>query len=81
MIAKHAVAIYPTFVAILKIINNKIIFSWKQLAEVKKAKLDLRELEDRHQELLKLEKGIQQVRDLFVDIAVLVTEQVRRFGY
>lgn len=51
------------------------LFAVLHLAEVQKAKLDLRELEERHQELLKLEKSIQQVMDLFVDIAVLVAEQ------
>ena len=43
-----------------------------------KAKLDLQELEERHNELLKLETSLREIRDLFNDVALLVDQQVRR---
>jgi len=37
-------------------------------------------LEDRHLEMVKLEKGIQEVHDMFLDISVLVETQGEAVG-
>ena len=52
-----------------------------QFSECEAAKLALRDLEDRHQELLILEKNIQEVRDLFVELNHLVECQVKMFFF
>lgn len=52
-----------------------------QFSECEAAKLALRDLEDRHQELLTLEKNIQEVRDLFVELNHLVDCQVAVYFY
>jgi syntaxin 1A len=36
----------------------------------------LQEVQDRHLELIKLEKSIQELRDMFVEMAMLVEKQV-----
>ena len=43
---------------------------------MKSAQQQLTELQDRHDEFIKLEKSIIEVRDMFVEIANLVTQQV-----
>lgn len=47
-----------------------------QFGECEAAKLALRDLEDRRQELLGLEKNIQEMHDLFVELNLLVECQV-----
>ncbi|XP_046437085.1 syntaxin-1A-like [Daphnia pulex] len=47
------------------------VFS-KEFGECEAAKLALRDLEDRHEELLALEKNIQEMHDLFVELNLLV---------
>jgi t-SNARE complex subunit (syntaxin) len=44
---------------------------------MKTAQQQLTELQDRHDEFLKLEKSIREVHDIFIEIANLVTQQVR----
>jgi t-SNARE complex subunit (syntaxin) len=40
------------------------------------AQQQLTELQDRHDEFIKLEKSIREVHDMFIEIANLVTTQV-----
>ena len=48
----------------------------REFGECEAAKLALRDLEDRHEELLALEKNIQEMHDLFVELNLLVECQV-----
>jgi len=50
------------------------------IKESQQAKEDLKRLEDRHLEMVKLEKGIQEVHDMFLDISVLVETQGEAVG-
>ncbi len=43
---------------------------------MKSAQQQLTELQDRHDEFIKLEKSIKEVHDMFLEIANLVTQQV-----
>lgn len=47
----------------------------QQLRSVLEAKQQLREVETRHAEILKLERSIIELHDLFVDVAQLVETQ------
>ncbi len=40
------------------------------------AKQSLKDIEDRHNDILKLEKSITELRDMFMDMAMLVEQQV-----
>lgn len=51
------------------------VFSENLLADVKGARAALSEIENRHQELQRLEKRIRDVHELFLQMAVLVEEQ------
>jgi t-SNARE complex subunit, syntaxin len=46
------------------------------VTETLEARKALEDVQIRHQELLKLEKSIQELRDLFVEMALLVEQQV-----
>lgn len=37
------------------------------------------DIEDRHADIIKLEKSIRELHDMFVDMALLVENQVRTF--
>ncbi|MPC99049.1 Syntaxin-1A [Portunus trituberculatus] len=37
----------------------------------------LADIEERHQEIMKLENSLRELHDLFMDVAVLVQSQVR----
>jgi len=45
------------------------------IKESQQAKEDLKKLEDRHLEMVKLEKGIMEVHEMFLEISVLVESQ------
>merc|ERR1712113_207484 len=45
------------------------------IKESQQAKEDLKRLEDRHLEMVKLEKGIMEVHEMFLEISVLVESQ------
>ena len=45
---------------------------------MKSAQQQLTELQDRHDEFIKLERSIKEVHDMFLEIANLVTQQVRQ---
>ena len=53
------------------------VYSWRvqQMRSVLEAKEQLREVESRHAEILKLERSIIELHDLFVDVAQLVETQ------
>ncbi|XP_046652568.1 syntaxin-1A-like [Daphnia pulicaria] len=53
------------------LVSGVSVFS-KEFGECEAAKLALRDLEDRHEELLALEKNIQEMHDLFVELNLLV---------
>lgn len=65
------------------IVSN--ILNWRLwfqiIAETLEARRTLQEVQDRHMELLKLEKSIQELRDMFVEMALLVEKQVRNPPY
>lgn len=48
--------------------------------ESESAKLALRDLQERHQELLKLEKGIQEMHDMFLELNLMIESQVKGFN-
>ncbi|CAB3383726.1 Hypothetical predicted protein [Cloeon dipterum] len=55
--------------------NGASIFTGNHSAQTLMAKRDLDDIQMRHDELLALEKSIEEVRDLFADIALLVHNQ------
>lgn len=70
--------INPLFqIAIVKYKSLTIECLWFQIiAETLEARKTLQEVQDRHLELLKLEKSIQELREMFVEMAMLVEKQV-----
>ncbi|CAN0147290.1 LOW QUALITY PROTEIN: syntaxin-11-like [Lethenteron reissneri] len=55
--------------------GNWEVFAMGILGETRSAKAALNEIEQRHQELLKLEQRLREVHDLFLQMALLVEEQ------
>ncbi|KAI5719311.1 hypothetical protein M8J76_008412 [Diaphorina citri] len=55
--------------------NYASIFNADIVTETLEARKALEDVQIRHQELLKLEKSIQELRDLFVEMALLVEQQ------
>ncbi len=55
--------------------RDTAVFARGILDQERLAKQQLTELEDRHEDFLKLERSIQEVRDMFVEVAALVQEQ------
>lgn len=53
---------------------RQLIF--KIILETQQAKDQLAMIEERHSELIKIEKLIEEVRDKFVQMAILVEQQV-----
>lgn len=45
--------------------------------ETQAAKKSLADIEARHEDIMKLENSIRELRDMFVDMALLVESQVR----
>jgi len=50
------------------------------IKESQQAKEDLKKLEDRHMEMVKLEKGIVEVHDMFLEVSVMVETQGEAVG-
>jgi t-SNARE complex subunit (syntaxin) len=46
------------------------------LVETQKAKQSLDEIEARHRDIIKLETAIKELHNMFLDLAVLVADQV-----
>ncbi len=55
--------------------RDTAVFAKGILDQERVAKQQLTELENRHEDFLKLERSIQEVRDMFVEVANLVQEQ------
>ncbi|KAK4875610.1 hypothetical protein RN001_012032 [Aquatica leii] len=56
--------------------SNKLdVFTGNHLITTEEAKRQLRDIEERHEELLKIEKNLTEVMNLFVTIATLVEQQ------
>lgn len=55
--------------------GNPAIFNSEIIMETQQAKQSLAEIQARHNDIMKLEKSILELRDLFVDLATLVEEQ------
>ncbi|CAG9766346.1 unnamed protein product [Ceutorhynchus assimilis] len=51
------------------------VFTGNILAETAEAKRILQDLEDRHNQLLKIERMLEEVRDLFLQMAILIDDQ------
>lgn len=49
------------------------------MVETQKAKQTMADIEDRHADIVKLEKSIRDLHDMFVDLAGLVESQVCTF--
>ena len=45
--------------------------------DTQQAKQSLKDIEARHNDIMKLEKSITELRDMFLDMAMLVEQQVR----
>lgn len=55
--------------------GNPAIFNSEIMMETQQAKQSLAEIQARHSDILKLEKSIMELRDLFVEVATLVETQ------
>ena len=55
--------------------GNTAIFAKSILDEERLARQQLSELQDRHDEFIKLEASIKEVHDMFVEVAQLVADQ------
>lgn len=55
--------------------GNPAIFTRGIIMETQQAKQSLAEIEARHSDIMKLEKCIRELRDMFVDLAILVETQ------
>ncbi|CAG9760602.1 unnamed protein product [Ceutorhynchus assimilis] len=51
------------------------VFTGNILAETAEAKRILQDLEDRHNQLLKIERMLEEIRDLFLQMAILIDNQ------
>lgn len=51
-------------------------FVWQIIMETQQAKQTLADIEARHADIMKLEKSIQELHDMFMDMAMLVEQQV-----
>ena len=49
--------------------------------DTQQAKQSLKDIEARHNDIMKLEKSITELRDMFLDMAMLVEQQVRTHWY
>lgn len=47
--------------------------------ETQQARQTLADIEARHEDIIKLENSIRELHDMFMDMAMLVESQVRRF--
>ncbi|TNN05646.1 Syntaxin-1A isoform 2 [Schistosoma japonicum] len=62
--------------------GNPAIFTQEIMTDTQQAKQSLADIEARHQDIMKLEKSIKELHDMFMDMAMLVESQiVRRFTH
>ena len=55
--------------------GNTSVFATSMLNETEMARQQLTELQDRHDEFIKLEASIKEVHDMFMEVAQLVQDQ------
>lgn len=72
--------LFYTLYELIIILNDKFIF-FQIITETMDAKKSLEEVQQRHEQILKLEKSIMELRDLFVDMAFLISKQVMEVQY
>lgn len=63
---------------LLKLIEDKTdvqVFTENLLSETAEAKRQLQDIEERHQQLLKIETMLEEVRDMFLHMAILIDNQ------
>jgi len=58
-----------------KLDNGDVTVLSSILKETSQAKEDLKMIENRHAEIIKLEKGITEIHEMFIDLSNMVTEQ------
>lgn len=58
-----------------KLDNGDVTVLSSILKETSQAKEDLKMIENRHAEIIKLEKGITEIHEMFIDLSHMVTEQ------
>ena len=57
--------------------NTYILYLTLQIImDTQQAKQSLKDIEARHNDIMKLEKSITELRDMFLDMAMLVEQQV-----
>ncbi|CAH8482384.1 unnamed protein product [Schistosoma turkestanicum] len=56
--------------------NHTGIFTQAIMAETEAAKRSLSDIEARHADIIRLEKSIQEMRELFLNVALLVDQQI-----
>ncbi|KAH8854282.1 Syntaxin-1A isoform 1 [Schistosoma japonicum] len=56
--------------------GNPAIFTQEIMTDTQQAKQSLADIEARHQDIMKLEKSIKELHDMFMDMAMLVESQV-----
>lgn len=55
--------------------DNPAIFTQEIITETQQAKQSLKEIEDRHNDIIKLENSIRELKDMFFDMACLIEQQ------
>lgn len=56
--------------------GNPTIFAQGIIMETQQAKQSLKDIEARHNDIIKLENSIKELHDMFMDMAMLVESQV-----
>lgn len=74
-------AIFTQGVSVLVIkicdfLPNLIDLAYQIMAETLQAKQSLADIEARHADIIKLENSIRELHDMFIDMAMLVEQQV-----
>lgn len=59
---------------------SKFVLCFQIIMETQQAKQTLADIEARHADIVKLERSIQELHDMFMDMAMLVEQQVSSHG-
>ncbi len=57
-----------------------ILLTLQIMTDTQQAKQSLADIEARHEDIIKLEKSIKELHDMFMDMAMLVESQVSAFA-
>ncbi len=60
--------------------NVPVLFALQIMTDTQQAKQSLADIEARHEDIIKLEKSIKELHDMFMDMAMLVESQVSAFA-